>query len=147
MSKFSTCRSPVITVINLKGGMGKIHACWLLAAVCEERNQRVLLVDTDMQANLMGSFVDEANRESGVEVLFDPAQDGDARSLVRKTVFEHIDIVPADTRLARFDLPDRHSWEKTELHLSRVEPIASLGSAYDYKEPEHTTPGRFTTRF
>jgi chromosome partitioning protein len=125
-------RASVLTVINLKGGVGKTHACWLLAAVCEEREQRVLLIDADMQANLTGSYLGEANREPGVEALFDPAQDADAKSLVRKTEFGHVDIMPANTQLARFDLPDRHSWEKTELHLSLVEPIASLCSEYDY---------------
>ncbi len=65
--------------------MGKTHASWLLAAVCEERRQRVLLVDADMQANLTGSFVEEADREPGIESLFDPAQDADAKSLVRHT--------------------------------------------------------------
>jgi chromosome partitioning protein len=128
----SSRRSPVITVINLKGGVGKTHATWLLASACEESKNRLLLIDTDMQANLTGSFLDEGNREPGVEALFDPAQDADVKSLVRRTVFQYIDIVPANTHLARFDLPDRHSWEKTELHLSLVEPITSLRSAYDY---------------
>ena len=72
MPEQSPHRASVITVINLKGGVGKTHASWLLAAVCEERKQRVLLVDTDMQANLTSSFVDEGQREPGVEALFDP---------------------------------------------------------------------------
>jgi len=125
-------RASVITVINLKGGVGKTHASWLLAAVCEERKQRVLLVDTDMQANLTSSFVDEGHREPGVEALFDPAQDADPNTLIRKSVFPQIDIIPANTRLARFDLADRHLWEKTELHLSLVEPVSSLRSSYNF---------------
>lgn len=132
MPERSPYRASVITVINLKGGVGKTHASWLLAAVCEERRHRVLLVDADMQANLTGSFVEEADREPGIEALFDPAQDADAKSLVRHTDFPHIDVVPANTRLARFDLADRHAWEKTELHLSLVEPVAALRSSYDY---------------
>lgn len=132
MPERSPHRASVITVINLKGGVGKTHASWLLAGVCEERKRRVLLVDADMQANLTGSFVEEDDRTPGIEALFDPAQDADAKSLVRDTVYKHIDIVPANIRLARFDLPDRYSWEKTELHLSLVEPIRSLWPAYDY---------------
>jgi chromosome partitioning protein len=132
VSKHVPHNASVITVINLKGGVGKTHASWLLAGVCQERKRRLLLVDADMQANLTGSFVGEADREPGVEALFDPAQDADAKSLVRKTAFSHIDIVPANARLAQFDLPDRHSWEKTDLHLSLVEPIAALRPKYDY---------------
>jgi MinD-like ATPase involved in chromosome partitioning or flagellar assembly len=45
----------VITVLNLKGGVGKTHTAWLLAAVCQERGKRILLIDTDTQGNLRGS--------------------------------------------------------------------------------------------
>ena len=126
-------RTAVLTVINLKGGVGKTHATWLIAGVCEQRHQRVLLVDADMKASLTGSFVDEGNRELGIDALFDPAQDADAKSLVRHTDFPHIDFMPANTRLAQFDLADRRAWEKTEeLHLSLVEPVAGPRSSYDY---------------
>jgi hypothetical protein len=47
----------VITVLNLKGGVGKTHACWLLASVAQARGQRVLLADLDTQGNLSMSFV------------------------------------------------------------------------------------------
>ena len=33
----------VVTVLNLKGGVGKTHTSWLLASVCMERQQRILL--------------------------------------------------------------------------------------------------------
>src|SRR5207244_615067 len=39
----------VLTVLNLKGGVGKTHSVWLLASVCQEQSLRVLLVDTDTQ--------------------------------------------------------------------------------------------------
>ncbi len=48
------------------------------------------------------------------------------------TDFAQIDIIPANARLARFDLPDRHSWEKTDLHLSLVEPVSTLRQDYDF---------------
>ncbi len=101
-------------------------------SVCEERYQRVLLVDADMQANMNGTFVEKADREPGIKAYFDPTQDADAKSLVRPTKFPHIDVVPANTRLVRFDMADRHAWEKTELHPSLVEPVSTLRSSYDY---------------
>jgi cellulose biosynthesis protein BcsQ len=42
----------VITVLNLKGGVGKTHTVWILSSVCQERGLRILLIDTDTQANL-----------------------------------------------------------------------------------------------
>ena len=43
----SGCR--VLTVLNLKGGVGKTHTAWLLASACQDRGKRVLLIDTDTQ--------------------------------------------------------------------------------------------------
>src|SRR3712207_5904153 len=45
-------QAKVITVINLKGGVGKTHTAWLLSSVCQEWALRLLAVDTDTQANL-----------------------------------------------------------------------------------------------
>lgn len=52
MFGFRQRRAQVITVINLKGGVGKTHTAWLLAGVCQERKRRVLVVDTDTQGNI-----------------------------------------------------------------------------------------------
>jgi len=46
----------VLTVLNLKGGVGKTHATWLLASVSHERGKRLLAVDTDPQGNLSNSL-------------------------------------------------------------------------------------------
>jgi chromosome partitioning protein len=59
----------VITVLNLKGGVGKTHTVWLLASVCQERSLRLLAIDTDPQGNLSGSFLEEAARQPGVATL------------------------------------------------------------------------------
>ncbi|HYT91503.1 MAG TPA: ParA family protein, partial [Gemmataceae bacterium] len=46
--------------------------------------------------------------------------------------FSHIDVLPASSQLARFDLADQRAWEKADLHLSLVEAVATLRSQYDY---------------
>jgi septum formation inhibitor-activating ATPase MinD len=30
----------VVTVLNLKGGVGKTHTTWVLASICQERGKR-----------------------------------------------------------------------------------------------------------
>lgn len=127
-----TTSATVITVLNLKGGVGKTHAAWLLAGVCQELGRRVLLVDVDMQANLTGSFLDAGQRSPGVEMLFDPSQEADASPLIRQTCFDHIDLLPANDRLAQFDLADRRDWERTDLQLSLVEPLLAVRGTYDF---------------
>src|SRR5947209_20351717 len=106
VSTLGSSSSNVITVLNLKGGVGKTHKTWLLASVCEERGKRVLLIDTDAQGNLSNSFVRDGSREPGVEQLLDPSLDAEVHSLIRRTAFPAIDILPASPAIARFDLSD-----------------------------------------
>src|SRR5258708_3095934 len=105
-------RAFAITVLNLKGGVGKTHASWLLASVCQERSQRLLAFDTDPQGNLPSSFLSESDRRPRIEALFHPAAEHDVTSLIRRTAYPHIDLVPGGPDLARFDLADQKQWER-----------------------------------
>lgn len=125
-------RASVITVLNLKGGVGKTHTAWLIASVCQERRRRLLLIDTDTQANLTGSFMAAPDGRPGIEDLLNPAADGDASTLIRRTTFSHIDLIPANAALARFDVSDQKQWERADLHLSFVDAIGQLRHSYDY---------------
>src|SRR5947209_11914894 len=91
----------VLTVLNLKGGVGKTHTTWLLASVCQERGRRVLLIDTDTQGNLSGSFIEAGDGGAGVEQLLHPGSDRDPVPLIRRTAFSHIDIIPSGPAVAR----------------------------------------------
>jgi chromosome partitioning protein len=121
----------VITVLNLKGGVGKTHTTWLLASVCEERGMRCLLIDTDPQGNLSNSFLREREGVAGVERLLDPSQDADGLSLVQRTQFEHIDLLPSSPLIARFDVADQRSWEKADLHRSFLATVKAAERLYD----------------
>jgi chromosome partitioning protein len=121
-----------ITVINLKGGVGKTHTAWLIASVCQERSLRILAVDTDAQANLTNSFLPERDGKPGIEDLFNPAADARAQALVRPTSYAHIDILPSGPGLAHFDYTDPRQWERTDLHLALREGIRDLRHAYDF---------------
>ncbi|MFM9963056.1 MAG: AAA family ATPase [Planctomycetaceae bacterium] len=45
-------RATIITSLNLKSGVGKTHACLLIAGVCQERNRKRLVLDLDKQGNI-----------------------------------------------------------------------------------------------
>jgi chromosome partitioning protein len=129
----STGRSGrVITVLNLKGGVGKTHTVWLLASVCQERDLRVLVIDTDVQGNLTSSFLAGEDAVPGVEQLLHPGSDRDIHRLIRRTAFPHIDCVPASSALSAFDVSDQSAWEKAELHHSFVGPIEAVRDRYDF---------------
>src|SRR5438876_6020725 len=92
MAELPLRRAHVLTVLNLKGGVGKTHTSWLLAAVCQERGRRLLAIDTDPQGNLSSSFLEPGTTEPGLEILFDPAGEIETTGLVRRTSFSHIDV-------------------------------------------------------
>ena len=121
----------VLTVLNLKGGVGKTMTSFLLASVCEERQLRLLLIDADTQGNLSNSFARERADGPGVEQFLDPSLEADPRMLIRRTVYPHIDILASSSRLAHFDLSNQATWERGDLHTSFVEPLRSLRPLYD----------------
>ena len=122
----------VITVLNLKGGVGKTHTVWLLASICHERNLRMLCIDTDAQGNLSNSFVPDRGDAPGIEQLLNPASDGDIFPLIYPTRYPTIDIVPAGPTLRQFDLADQRAWEEAELELSLVDAVNAARKKYDF---------------
>ncbi len=122
----------VVTVLNLKGGVGKTHASWLLASVGLERQQRVLLIDTDTQGNLSNSFLPNTPHRPGVEQLLDPSVDADVHGVIRRTAYAGIDIIPSSPALATFDLSNQRRWEEHDLQRSFVEPVNVLAGHYDF---------------
>jgi chromosome partitioning protein len=126
-------RATALTVINLKGGVGKTHTVWLLAGVCEERGKRILVIDTDTQGNITRSLLPSGQSPiPGVEALFDPRTDTDPRSLIRRTNFAHVDVLPSSAVLAAYDLSDQRQWERSDLHFSLAEGLRDIRSSYDY---------------
>jgi chromosome partitioning protein len=125
-------RATILTVLNLKGGVGKTHTGWLLASVGQERGRRILLIDTDTQANLTSSFLPPDQTVPGVEQLFHSGEDADIGRIIRPTAFAGIDIIPSSPALARFDLSEQLAWERADLHLSLVDPLGQLRAEYDY---------------
>lgn len=123
---------PAITVLNLKGGVGKTHTSWLLAAVCQEQGKRLLAVDLDTQGNLSNSFLNGQDPVPGVEMLFHPGVDADPDTLIRNTAFSAIDFIPASARLAKYDESDQQAWEKADLHLSLIDPLKTVRGRYEY---------------
>jgi chromosome partitioning protein len=122
----------VITSLNLKGGVGKTHVCWMLASVCQERSRRCLIVDLDQQANITQSLLPGHTTATGIELVFDPATEPDSTGLIHSTRYSHIDLIPATEHFARFDLSQPEQWERERLHTALADTLAEIVPHYDF---------------
>ena len=100
----------IIAIANNKGGVGKSTTTANLGAALALKGQRVLVVDTDPQANLTAALLDID--EKTIEVSIYDAMSGSA-TLPIHHVLPNLDIVPADIALAaaEIDLVSRRARE------------------------------------
>lgn len=123
-----------ISIANQKGGVGKTTLTRELSACCALRGYQVLVIDADPQGNLTSSWLDASVYEATLaHVLLEPeARAGSPKpeplpldDAIVESPLENLDIVPADIRLARFEMqPDYLT------HRLRKQ-IREHGSSYD----------------
>lgn len=109
-------KTRTIAVANQKGGVGKTTVTRELSACCALRGYQTLVIDADPQGNLTSSWLDpDVYEVTLAHVLLEPelrTGAGKAEPLplddaIVEGPMENLDIVPADIRLARFELqPD-----------------------------------------
>lgn len=124
-------RATAITVINLKGGVGKTHTTWLLAGVCQERGNRCLAIDLDQQGNLTRNLGDPPFAKDAA-ALFSPSADCEADEVRYAGKLDRVDIVPAGSSLQPLDSTDQARWEAADLQFALVDFVNEVSSQYDY---------------
>jgi len=92
-----------VSIINLKGGVGKtisaINIAHILSAV---HKKNVLIIDNDKQGNTSKFFrAYDRGKPSMYDVL--TGRDVDLKSVVRRTEYERLDILPANLSLMYAD--------------------------------------------
>ncbi|HEX8150035.1 MAG TPA: ParA family protein [Pyrinomonadaceae bacterium] len=104
-----------IAVANQKGGVGKTTTTRELSACCALRGYQVLAIDCDPQGNLTSSWVEPEVYEATLShVLIEPESPAGLKAeplplsdAVVESPVQNLDLVPADIRLARFEMqPD-----------------------------------------
>jgi cellulose biosynthesis protein BcsQ len=132
--------APIISVLNLKGGVGKTTLTANVAAALDHMGLRVLLLDLDLQGSLTGLFLNQADQQEYFEqdrllagFLF-RAYDAEFPKLPEyvQSVLTHSGLVPTTDTLAyaennlmvrwllRAGRRDPRFLLRRELHLRRI---------------------------
>jgi chromosome partitioning protein len=115
----------VIAITNQKGGVGKTTTAVNLAASMAASGRRVLLVDSDPQANATASLGFQKNnvRRTLYQALVLELPISES---ISKTSYDNLDIIPSDKNLAGavvelVPMPDREYLLKSALHSVKAD--------------------------
>lgn len=96
----------VLSVVSLKGGVGKTSVTLGLAGACWERDLRALVIDLDPQANAT-TVLDPPDRAFTANDVLADGRSGVLRDAVTASGWgEQVDVVPAEPALEFRNAPD-----------------------------------------
>ncbi len=118
----------IIAIANQKGGVGKTTVARELSACCALRGYQTLVIDCDPQGNLTQSWVDEEIYEITLShVLIEPEIAGIKKAeplplaeTILETPVNNLDLVPADIRLARFEMQPDYLTHRLKNQLAEI---------------------------
>lgn len=92
----------VVSISNIKGGVGKTTTAAVLAVGLAERGHRVLLIDSDPQTNLTMCFMqEEADERPGLYHVYNDKKGIDE---IKVTVKDKLDLIIGDFELCNADM-------------------------------------------
>lgn len=91
----------VISIYNIKGGVGKTAACVNLAFSCAKSGMKTLVWDLDAQGASSFYFKVKPEVKGGAKKLFKRKEAGE---MIRETAIEGLDLLPSDFSYRHMDL-------------------------------------------
>lgn len=118
----------IIAIANQKGGVGKTTVTRELSACCAIRGYETLVIDCDPQGNLSQSWLDTDTVDAYLSHVLILPDEKDGKKVdplplgetILTTSLPHLDIVPADIRLARFEMQPEYLMHRLKKELESV---------------------------
>lgn len=89
-----------ISLVNVKGGVGKTTSTVNIAACLNEKGYRVLVIDADSQGNCSLLFNAYDEKKVSISNLFQDDDGVDINLFIRYTDYEGLDILPSNLSLS-----------------------------------------------
>ncbi len=119
----------VVSIANQKGGVGKTTTVINLAASLGELGQRVLVIDSDPQANATSGLGLE--RQEGTSIYPVLMGERSLESLIQRSVAEGVDIIPSELDLAGAEIDVARMDGYLHILNMAMAPLVRL-QRYDY---------------
>lgn len=116
----------IISVSNVKGGVGKTSTAAILSAGLTQRGNNVLMIDSDPQTNLTMCFLPEP--PDGTPSIYHVYADEKSLDEVRTSIKENLDLIIGDFELCNADMQFLRAGRLKMLQKA----IKSIKSHYDF---------------
>lgn len=116
----------IISVSNVKGGVGKTSTAAILSAGLTQRGNNVLMIDSDPQTNLTMCFLPEP--PDGTPSIYHVYADGKSLDEVKTPIKENLNLIIGDFELCNADMQFLKAGRLKMLRKA----IKSIKSNYDF---------------